>query len=169
MKLKLIPLLLVAMLFAACKPYSEQIIRGTLYADSTKTTPLAGDTLTFRESNYMEPDADSKYLGQAVTDARGRWGFQYIRGYDNPYMHQPAGAKFSFEEYFLLITRGNDTLYWDFAGNFNNSRNDTVVLWPGKWQHPDWWNLQPDTTTIDTTAVDTNAIIDGSMMKGGLL
>ena len=37
MKLKLIPLLLVAMLFAACKPYSEQIIRGTLYADSTKT------------------------------------------------------------------------------------------------------------------------------------
>ncbi len=165
MKLKLIPLLLLAMLFAACKPYSEQIIRGTLYADSTKTTPLAGDTLTFRESNYMEPDADSKYLGQAVTDARGRWGFQYIRGFDNPYMQEPAGAKFSFEEYFLLITRGDDTLYWGGAGSFSSRNNDTIDLWPGKWQHPDWWYQQPDTTAIDTTIVDTTA----TKWKGGLL
>ena len=165
MKLKLIPLLLLAMLFAACKPYSEQIIRGTLYADSTKTTPLAGDTLTFRESNYMEPDADSKYLGQAVTDARGRWGFQYIRGFDNPYMQEPAGAKFSFEEYFLLITCGSDTLYWGGAGSFSSRNNDTIDLWPGKWQHPDWWYQQPDTTAIDTTIVDTTA----TKWKGGLL
>jgi hypothetical protein len=165
MKQKLIPLLLVAMLFAACKPYSEQIIRGTLYADSTKTTPLAGDTLTFRESNYMEPDADSKYLGQAVTDARGRWGFQYIRGFDNPYMQEPAGAKFSMVEYFLLITCGSDTLYWGGAGSFSSRNNDTIDLWPGKWQHPDWWYQQPDTTAIDTTVVDTTA----TKWKGGLL
>lgn len=156
-------LIVAVVLLAACKPYSEQIIRGTLYADSTKTTPLAGDTLTFRESFEIYPDADSKYLGQAVTDARGRWGFQYIRGFDNPYMQEPAGAKLTLTEYYLLITRGSDTLYWGFAGNFSSSNNDTIDLWPGKWQRPDWWYPQPDTTTVDTTATDS------TKWKGGLL
>lgn len=159
MKLRLIPLLLVALLFAACDPYSEHIIRGTLYADSTKTTPIAGDTLVFYESDYIEPHADSKYLGYAVTNAQGRWGFQYIRGFDNPYM-QPTGAKLSMVEYFLLITHGSDTLYWEYIGG----NDEGIEVWPGCWQHPDWWDPQPDTTAVDTTAST-----DSTKWRGGLL
>lgn len=159
MKLKLIPLLLVALLFVACDPYSEHIVRGTLYADSTKTTPLAGDTLVFRESDYMDYNVDSKYLGFAVTDAQGRWGFQYIRGFDNPYMQQPAGAKLSMREYFLLITHGSDTLYWEYIGG----NDEGIEVWPGCWDHPGWWDPEPDTTVVDTTVVDT------TKWRGGLL
>lgn len=146
---KTTPLILLAalMLFAACKEYSEHVVRGTLYTDSTMTTPIAGDTLTFRESTDMDRYAGSKYLGQAVTDAHGRWAFQYIRGLDNPYMQQPADAKFQMVEYYLLITCGNDTLSWEFAGTYNGSSSDTLNLWPGKWQHPFWWDPQPDTTS----------------------
>lgn len=161
MKKTILPAFAAAvLLLAGCTPYSEQVVRGTLYTDSTMTTPIAGDTLTFRESTDIYSDASSTYLGQAVTDAQGRWGFQYIRGYQNPYMQQPAGAKLSMVEYFLLIIRGSDTLYWNFAGTFGDGRNDTLTLWPGKWQHPDWWDPQP---MPDTTAVDT------TNLKGGLL
>ncbi len=154
MRLRLIPLLLVTLLFAACDPYSEHIIRGTLYADSTKTTPIAGDTLVFRESDYIEPTADSKYLGCAVTDAQGRWGFQYIRGFDNPYMQEPSGAKLSIREYFLLILHGDDTLYWEYLGG----NDEGIEVWPGCWQHPEWWNPEPADT-----------IVENPQKRGGLL
>ena len=148
-------LLAVALLFTACNDYSEHFVRGTLYADSTKTTPIAGDTLVFRESDYyIDPDADSKYLGYAVTDNRGRWAFKYIRGFDNPYMQEPAGAKLSMIEYFLLIIHGNDTLYWGHAG----SNMENIDIWPGCWQHPSWWDPEPADT-----------IVESPKWKGGLL
>ena len=156
----------VALLVASCEPYSEQVVRGTLYADSTKTSPIAGDTLIFREStDGIGPYASSTYLGYAVTDAQGRWGFQYIRGFQNPYIQESSNAKMSFVEYFLLIIRGNDTLFWDYVGTFSSGNGDTLDLWPGKWQRPDWWYPEPDTTST----VDTNAIIDSLKWRGGLL
>lgn len=146
-------------LLAGCNPYSEHVMRGTLYTDSTKTTPIAGDTLTFFETSWIERDAQDNYLGQAVTDSRGRWGFQYIRGFKNPYTSRPAGAKMEIEEYFLLIVRGHDTLYWQSVGR----SKDTLALWPGGWRHPEWWDPQPDTTTVDTTAV-----ADSTKWRGGV-
>ena len=90
MKRKTLLIVASVLLLTACNSYSEQVVRGTLYTDSTKTTPLAGDTLYFRENtDGIYPDASSAYLGYAVTDAQGRWGFQYIRGFSNPYMQEP--------------------------------------------------------------------------------
>ena len=129
-------LLIVAsvLLLTACNSYSEQVVRGTLYTDSTKTTPIAGDTLIFREStDGIWSGASSTYLGYAVTDAQGRWGFQYIRGFQNPYMQESSNAKMSYVEYFLLIKHGDDTLFWDYVGTFRSGNGDTLDLWPGKW------------------------------------
>lgn len=142
--LRLFPLLFAALLTVACEGYSEHIIRGTLYTDSTKTTPIAGDTLIFRETKGLGWDDMNygTYFGFAVTDAQGRWGFQYVRNFDSPYM-QSVGAKMTRPEYFLLITYDSDTLYWD---DVYYCDGDTIELWPGCWKNP-----MSDTTAADTT------------------
>ena len=150
-----LPLVLlgIALLATACEDYSEHVVRGTLFIDSTKTTPMAGDTLVFYESeDYSERDA--KYLGYAVSDDQGHWGFMYVRNFDNPYMQQPAGAKLSLPQYRLLITCGNDTLSWDYVDR-GNSDEGYLDLWPGCWHRPDGGYPPADSVDIDTTTVDT--------------
>ena len=110
---------LAAMVATACVPdYSEHMLYGTLYTDSTQQTVVPGVQLNFRENGA--------YLGSASTDNQGRWGFKYIRNVDNPY----RGAKLSLEEYFLVVTNNyNDTVAYTWI-NHNNS-SDTIKTFLG--------------------------------------
>lgn len=132
----IVPLLAV-LLFASCDPYSEHVVRGTLYQDVDMLVPAANDTLIFRETDWEGRDAQSTYLGWAVTDSHGRFGFSYIRNLDNPYQQRP-GTKMTVQEYYLIIIHHDDTLYY---GNANTLR-DTLQLYPGCWTAP-WAYDQP--------------------------
>ena len=134
---------IVTLLLVGCESHTDYVIRGTLYTDSTKTAAIAGDTLYFHEMEDLDPTY-KVYLGYAVTNIQGRWGFQYIHGLDNPYMTS-AEAKMTRTENHLLITYGGDTLYWDVF-----YRNDTIEVWPGCWKSP-WRPHYPDTTSTDST------------------
>ena len=134
---------IVTLLLVGCESHTDYVIRGTLYTDSTKTAAIAGDTLYFHETEYLNPTY-KVYLGHAVTNIRGQWGFQYIHGLDNPYMTS-ANAKMTKPENHLLITHGGDTLYWD-----DIYRKDMIEVWPGCWQ-PLWRHHYPDTTSTDST------------------
>ncbi len=128
----IIPLVAVVLLCAACDPYYERAMKGTLYNDSTLSTPLAGATLNFYEGEvvYRVDYADfDNYLGQAVSDAQGRWAFQYIHNFNNPY--QQSNAKMSKIEYGVLITCNGDTLY---VGSGNDQT--ALKLYPGCWHNP---------------------------------
>lgn len=148
-----------ALLVAACNPYSEHVLKGTLYSDSTMTTPLSGKTLDFYEGEYSRIVYNT-YLGHAETDANGRWAFQYIRNLDRNSL-EPV-SKLSRIEYSVLIVCDGDTLYTGSADGVN------LKFYPGCWHnpysHPD---TPADTTgTTDTTTTDTTAV--SIFMKGGL-
>ena len=142
MKKKVHLAMIATLLLSACNPYSEHVIRGTLYADSTQTTPLADKTLNFYEGEAYYDFNGFKYLGHAVSDTQGRWAFQYIRGLDNPYQ-QSSGAKLSMTEYEILITCDGDTLY---SGS-PDAQNITV--YPGCWQNPYIHRPITDTTSTE--------------------
>ena len=59
------------LLFTACEPPEyPTLVSGTLYTDSTLTTPVANDTVWFC-------NIDKEYLGHATTDSLGRFGFSF--------------------------------------------------------------------------------------------
>lgn len=129
---KILWLLTITMMLTSCGGgYHEYEYRGVLYTDSTLTTPISNATLTFGETDGIYYNADRQLLGSAVTDRDGRWAFQYIHNLQNPYQNT---TKFQRTEYFLMITYGNDTVYWDILGN---ALGDTLKLYPGRplrWQ-----------------------------------
>lgn len=131
------------LLLAGCDPYYERTMKGMLYTDSTMSSPLAGATLNFYEGEVVyraDYDEFDNYLGQAVSDAQGRWAFQYIHGFDNPY--QQSNAKMSKIEYGVLITCNGDTLY------VGTGYNQTAMrLYPGCWHNP---YVRPTTDTTQT-------------------
>lgn len=135
-------------LLGACQPYSDHVIKGTLYSDSTLTTPIAGDTLTFLETDDVYREAEGKYLGQAITDERGRWAFKYTRNLDVP----ANGAKLQLTEYYLLIHDSSDTLYWEPVGR-SNSDEGKIMIYPGCWKAPAWFSGN----TSDTSNTSRNA------------
>ena len=113
MKIKnILPLAAAVMLLASCADYSTHVLRGTLYEDSTMSTPLSGRTLDFYEhEEYSDFYGNGKYLGSAVSDEQGRWAFMYTRNMDTP--HYPAPAeKLQVIEYLVLIVSAGDTLYF---------------------------------------------------------
>ena len=142
-KITILPLLASFALLCSCNPYHEHVLKGTLYSDSTLTTPLAGDTLTFHDGEDLY-DCDN-YLGQAVTDQRGRWAFQYVTNLESPNAAR-TGAKFSMAEYWLVIVCGDDTLY---AGDGWDATRTNKTFYPGCWTDPfRRHNTEPDTTQV---------------------
>lgn len=121
-----------AMLSTSCGGYDEHVLKGTLYADSAHTIPAAGDTLTFRAGTRYDYD---RYLGQSITDAQGRWAFQYIEDIENPYQNE-TGTR-SYYPY-VIIMHGRDTMY--------TGRPDigTLTLYPGCWRN--YTNISDSTT-----------------------
>lgn len=149
------------LLTAACNPYSEHVLKGTLYSDSTMTTPLAGKTLDFYEGADVWRDlVFDQYLGHAETDANGRWAFQYIRNLDRNSI-KPV-SKLKITEYEILIVCDGDTLYTGSADGSN------LNFYPGCWHNPYSHPSTPADTTgaTDTTTTDTTAV--SIFMKGGL-
>ncbi len=137
--MKRTPLLFLALsllLLGACErsEYTTQIT-GTLYTDSTLTTPVANDTLWF--CNY---DAWSEYhdstvtnyltitnsVGHCLTDAQGRFGFSFWN-VDVNQLVDNNGEKFNFESRPFLILHRQDTL---FSG-FYHSNYRELVLYSG--------------------------------------
>lgn len=147
MRKKLIlPLVAVVLLCAGCDPYYERAMKGTLYTDSTMIAPLAGATLNFYEGEVVyraDFDEFDNYLGQAVSDARGRWAFQYIHNFDNPY--QQSNSKLSVVEYGVLITCNGDTLY------VGNGSTQNLKVYPGCWHNP---YIRPASDTTQTEGGD---------------
>lgn len=123
MKVRYLVIVAVSLLATACMPdYSEHLLYGTLYSDSTQQTAIPGMQLNFRENDT--------YLGSANTDAQGHWGFKYIRNVENPY----RDAKLSLEEYRLVITNNyNDTVACKWISYGNTS--DTIETFIG---YMDW-------------------------------
>ncbi|MCR4813161.1 MAG: hypothetical protein K5867_11280 [Bacteroidales bacterium] len=127
-KLFFVCLVAVVALCSCGERYEEYEMRGVVYTDSTRTETVSGAELLF-----FETDGDAspwvhefKALGSARSDRNGRWAFGYVHNMENPYGN---GAKFKFERtpWMLLITSGEDTLYWSNAG-----RTDTMEVWPIK-------------------------------------
>ena len=104
----------------ACTPDVEtRYVRGTLYTDSTLTTPMSDEHLVY--SLFWGEDT----LGECTTDANGRFGFAYNVTIDPIVRKQ---TKFYIEYDFLLITLNNDTL---FAYEYPKVGKDPLVLYPG--------------------------------------
>lgn len=126
-------LILLIMLFGACEriEYTSQIT-GTLYTDSTLTTPVANDTLWFY--NYSWVYADSTYhaslqecIGHCLTDGQGRFGFLFwsfdvgeMTSYEQKWEMTPDPS--------YLILHGQDTL---FCGSYRANYKD-ITLYKGR-------------------------------------
>ena len=67
-------LFILPLLFlASCEPPEyPTLVSGTLYTDSTLSTPVANDTVWFCDINRADG-----YLGHATTDSLGRFGFSF--------------------------------------------------------------------------------------------
>lgn len=132
---------LAALSAAACVPdYSEHVVRGVLYTDSTKTAVIPNASMTFRESSGSH--------GTFTSDAEGRWGFSYIRNLDNPVQ---TSAKFQMTQYDLVVKMGDDTVFYDVLTS-GYSTDDTVAAYPGFMEclRNRWYNNSNDTINNDT-------------------
>lgn len=118
MKHPFVSLLFAALLATACTDTELHYVRGTLYTDSTLTTPMPGQTLDF----VMEQDDT---LGAVRTDNQGRFGFAFNVGVD-PIARRDT--KTSFDYSLLYIIHQGDTLYGD---EYPCVDDDTLVLYPG--------------------------------------
>ena len=109
------PLLIIItlLLLGGCEmPEYPTTISGTLYTDSTLTTPVAGDTVWFCDyvSRYNDSSLVGEYLGHAYTDSLG----EYER-------------RKAFYNNFLAIY-GQDTL---FMGRYGDEYRK-LVFYPGR-------------------------------------
>ena len=117
MKRRLFLPLLAALLATACTATELHIVRGTLYTDSTLTTPLAGEDLKF----VLEKDS----LGTIRTDNQGHFGFAFNVGID-PIARRDAKLKIEYS--WLYIIHQGDTLY---GNEYPQTDGDTLLLYPG--------------------------------------
>ena len=114
-------LILTLLLFTACEPPEyPTLISGTLYTDSTLTTPVANDTVWFCDFN--RPNG---YLGHATTNSLGRFGFSFWN-FDvtqSEYERRKGPYQFLF-----LALYGQDTL---FQGRYRDEYKK-LILFPGR-------------------------------------
>ena len=131
---RIIPVLLALLLAGACErsEYTTRIT-GTLYTDSTLTTPVANDTVWFYDYTYHGNRPDSTFvqppIGHALTDEEGRFGFLDwnvdVSSYDPRYE-----SKFQFDFGQFIIVHWPDTLFrGEYSGKYNQ-----LVLYPGKYK-----------------------------------
>ena len=131
---RIIPVLLALLLTGACErsEYTTRIT-GTLYTDSTLTTPGANDTVWFYDNTYHGNRPDSTFvqppIGHALTDDKGRFGFLDwnvdVSSYDPRYE-----SKFKIDFGPFIIVHWPDTLFrGEYSGKYNQ-----LVLYPGKYK-----------------------------------
>ena len=127
---RIIPILFALLLAGACErsEYTTRIT-GTLYTDSTLTTPVANDTVWFYDYTYHGKHPDSILIGHALTDQEGRFGFLDwsvdVSSYDPRYE-----SKFQFDFGQFIIVHWPDTLFrGEYSGKYNQ-----LVLYPGKYK-----------------------------------
>ena len=126
----ILPLLAALLLLGACErsEYTTRIT-GTLYTDSTLTTPVANDTVWFYDYTYHGKHPDSILIGHALTDQEGRFGFLDwsvdVSSYDPRYE-----SKFKIDFGQFIIVHWPDTLFrGEYSGKYNQ-----LVLYPGKYK-----------------------------------
>ena len=106
------------LLFTACEPPEyPTLVSGTLYTDSTLTTPVANDTVWFC-------NIDKAYLGHATTDSLGRFGFSFWN-FDVTKTEYER-RKNLYYTFFALY--GQDTL---FRGRYRDEYKK-LILFPGR-------------------------------------
>ena len=106
------------LLFTACEPPEyPTLVSGTLYTDSTLTTPVANDTVWFC-------NIDKAYLGHATTDSLGRFGFSFWN-FDVTKTEYERRKNFYYT-FFALY--GQDTL---FRGRYRDEYKK-LILFPGR-------------------------------------
>ena len=106
------------LLFTACEPPEyPTLISGTLYTDSTLTTPVANDTVWFC-------NIDKEYLGHATTDSLGRFGFSF-------WNFDVTKTEYEWRKnlcYNFFALYGQDTL---FRGRYRDEYKK-LILFPGR-------------------------------------
>ena len=137
---RIIPILFALLLAGACErsEYTTRIT-GTLYTDSTLTTPVANDTVWFYDNTYHGNRPDSTFvqppIGHALTDDKGRFGFLDwnvdVSSYDPRYE-----SKFHVDHGNFIIVHLTDTL---FCGVYSGWYKD-LILYPGKNQIPHYYD-----------------------------
>ena len=130
MKRRLFLPLLAALLATACTDTELHIVRGTLYTDSTLTTPVANDTLWFCNYRHQLAYTDSTQsiiiidsIGHCLTDAQGRFGFSFWN-IDVNHLIDANDEKFQFEFAPFLILYKQDTL---FSGFYHSNYRDLLL------------------------------------------
>ena len=127
---RIIPVLFALLLTGACErsEYTTRIT-GTLYTDSTLTTPVANDTVWFYDNTYHGNRQDSTPIGHALTDKEGRFGFLDWNVDVNRY-NPRYECKFQFDFGQFIIVHWPDTLFrGEYSGKYNQ-----LVLYPGKYK-----------------------------------
>lgn len=95
---------------------AKTVLRGTLYADSTLTTPLAGDTLVVLDKHLGK-------VGISLTDDSGHFAFSY---WNNGVDANPE-AKFQVKFCLVFLCHHGDTLWCDERHRYYNN----IVIYPG--------------------------------------
>ena len=112
--------ILPLLFFVACEPPEyPTLISGTLYTDSTLSTPVANDTVWFCDFNRADG-----YLGHATTDSLGRFGFSFW----NFDVTQTEYVRRKGIYYHFLTLYGQDTL---FLGRYREGYKK-LILFPGR-------------------------------------
>lgn len=105
-------------LFTACEPPEyPTLVSGTLYTDSTLTTPVANDTVWFC-------NIDKAYLGHATTDSLGRFGFSF-------WNFDVTKTEYEWRKnlyYHFIALYGQDTL---LQGRYRDEYKK-LILFPGR-------------------------------------
>lgn len=133
---RIIPVLLALLLTGACErsEYTTRIT-GTLYTDSTLTTPVANDTVWFYDYTYHGNRQDNIPIGHALTDQEGRFGFLDwnvdFSTYDPRYE-----SKFKVDYGNFIIVHLTDTLFY---GDYHYYYRE-LILYPGKNPIPHYMN-----------------------------
>ena len=107
-------------LFTACEPPEyPTLVSGTLYTDSTLSTPVANDTVWFCDINRADG-----YLGHATTDSLGRFGFSFW----NFDVTQTEYVRRKGIYYHFIALYGQDTL---LQGRYRDEYK-RLILFPGR-------------------------------------
>lgn len=107
---------------AACNKPDLYSLRGTLYTDSTCSTPIAGAKLSFVGECF-----EGYVSGTSTTDGAGRFAFSYWQdGADAWEDNSVIRPKLSAVEYLVQISYNNEILWISEANDASNMR-----LWPG--------------------------------------
>ena len=119
-------MLLAGVLLAACVDTRTYYVRGTLYSDSTLSTPLIGHDI-----NFVGEYDDT--LGTVRTDSLGHFGFAFNPGID-PIVRR--NSKFVVVYPYLFVIHQGDTLY---GCEYPRIEDENLVLYPGCWVGRGYW------------------------------